>query len=88
MAKVYIERAYIEDCPPEDSNKIMFHVKQLDANGNPDHILVGEMELATALPWILMGTASNGDLLINNSAGMENNKWNHITKEIVREDTL
>lgn len=85
MAKIYIERSYIEDCPEEDNNKILFHMKQLDDNGYYDHILIGVVELDRPLPWLHMQTAENGDLLINNSAGLEDNKWNHITKEIIGE---
>lgn len=84
MAKVYIERAYIEDYEEEsESHMIVFHVKQTDAEGNVDHIFAGKVELDSNVPWIHLDTAENGDLLINNSAGMEDNKWNHITREII-----
>lgn len=85
MAKIYIERAYIESSTEEDNNQILFHVKQLDENGNIDHVFAGKVELDRNIPWIHLVTADNGDLLINNSAGMEDNKWNHITKEIIGE---
>lgn len=79
MAKIYIERAYIEDYEEEsESHMIVFHVKQGD-----DHIYVGKVELDRGIPWIHLDTAENGDLMINNSAGMEDNKWDHITKEII-----
>ena len=80
MAKIYIERAYIESSTEEDNNQILFHVKQ----GN-EHVFAGKVELDRNIPWIHLVTADNGDLLINNSAGMEDNKWNHITKEIIGE---
>lgn len=87
MAKIYIERAYIESYDVEDaenlhahSHQILIHVKE----GN-DHTLVGKVELDHEIAWIHLDTAKNGDLLINNSAGMEANKWDHITREIVRE---
>ena len=79
MAKIYIERSYIEDYDESESHQILFHVKQ----GN-EHIFAGKIELDRDIPWIHLDTAENGDLLINNSAGMEDNKWNHITAEIVR----
>ena len=79
MAKFNIERAYIESYD-EDGFDILIHIKQ----GN-DHILVGKVELVSPKPWIHLQTAKNGDLMINNSAGMEDNKWNHITREIIGE---
>jgi len=85
MAKIYIERAYIESYDKSDaenshahSHQILFHVKH-----GEDHVFAGKVELDRDIPWIHLQTAENGDLLINNSAGMEDNKWDHITKEIV-----
>jgi hypothetical protein len=80
MAKFHIERAYIESYDSEESHQILVHIKE----GN-DHILAGKVELDHDVAWIHMSTAENGDLVINNSAGMESNKWDHITREIVRE---
>jgi hypothetical protein len=80
MAKVYIERAYIEPYDEEEDHQILFHVKQ----GN-EHVFAGKVDIDAPLPWIHLETSKNGDLLINNSAGMEENKWDHITREIVRE---
>jgi len=80
MAKIYIERAYIEPYDEEENCQILFHVKQ----GN-EHVFAGKVDIDAPLPWIHLDTAENGDLLINNSAGMEENKWDHITREIVRE---
>jgi hypothetical protein len=81
MANFYIERAYIEPYnEDEESHQILFHVK----HGN-DHIFIGKIELTRDIPWILLDTAENGDLIINNSAGMEANKWDHITKYILGE---
>ena len=79
MAKIYIERAYIEDYDESESYQILFHVK----HGN-EHTFAGKVELDRDIPWIHLQTAENGDLMINNSAGMEDNKWDHITREIVR----
>ena len=61
----------------------MFHVKQTDADGKVDHIFAGKVELDRNIPWIYLETAENGDLIINNSAGMEDNKWDYITREII-----
>ena len=77
MAKFNIERAYIEPFDDDDT-EILIHIKE----GN-DHILVGKVELTHHKAWIHMSTAENGDLVINNSAGMEGNKWDHITREII-----
>ena len=91
MAKIYIERSYIESYDESDaenshahSHQILFHVKQVSDEGQVDHIFAGKVELDRDIPWIHLQTAENGDLLINNSAGMEDNKWDHITREIVR----
>ena len=81
MAKFHIERAYIEAHDEnEDNFSILIHIKD-----GSDHIFAGKVELDSPVAWIHMQTAENGDLLINNSAGMEGNKWNHITKEIIGE---
>lgn len=82
MAKIYIDRAYIEPYDEEDMD-ILIHIKQVDQNENIDHIYAGKVELTHNIAWIHMDTADNGDLVINNSAGMEGNKWDHITREII-----
>ena len=46
-------------------------------------ILLGKVELDHQLPWLYTATNDDGDLVINNSAGMEAKKWDHITKEII-----
>lgn len=81
MAKVYLERAYIEPSESDSSHKILIHA----VSESEGYILVGKVELDRDIPWIHLETDENGDLLINNSAGMENNKWNHITREIIGE---
>ena len=86
MAKIYIDRAYIEPFDDEESHQILIHIKNTDEYGNVDHIYAGKVELDKNIGWIHMETAQNGDLMINNSTNMENNKWNHITKEILKDD--
>jgi len=81
MANIYIERAYIEDNSLEDSHQILIHIKE-----NNDHILAGKVELEKDISWIHFSSDQNGDLFINNSAGMEANKWNHITYDIINND--
>lgn len=79
MAKIHIERAYIEpENKEEDNFAILIHIKS-----GVDHIYAGKVELNRPISWIHMENAENGDLLINNSAGMESKKWDHITKEII-----
>ncbi len=82
MAKIITERAYIEpmDEDDEDSFAILIHIK--DEN---NHIYAGKIELDRNIPWIYLDNLENGDLEINNSAGMENNKWDHITHYILGE---
>ena len=82
MAKIYIDRAYIEPFgeDEQESHEILIHIKE----GN-NHIYAGKVELTHNIAWLHTYTAENGDLQINNSAGMEANKWDHITHEIIRE---
>jgi hypothetical protein len=81
MAKIYTERAYIEAHDEEEDNfSILIHIKR-----DVEHIFVGKVILDHQIAWIHMQNAENGDLLINNSAGMEGKKWDHITKEIIGE---
>ena len=80
MAKIITERAYIEAAGEnnEESFAILIHIKQEN-----DHIYAGKVELDRNIPWIHLENAENGDLHINNSAGMENDKWDHITEYIL-----
>ena len=74
-----MERAYIEPHDEKENNfAILIHIK----SGN-DHIYAGKVELDHPVAWMYLNTAENGDLIINNSAGMEGKKWDHITKEII-----
>ena len=83
MAKVYIERAYIEPSEGEQPLAILLHIKQTDLNGSIDHIYVGKVELDKPIKWLYTEDRDNGDLVINNSAGMEASKWDHLTREII-----
>jgi hypothetical protein len=79
MAKVHIERAYIEaHDEKEDNFSILIHIKE-----DLDHIYAGKVELNQPKAWIHLQNAENGDLLISNSAGMEGSKWDHITRDII-----
>ena len=82
MAKIYIERSYIEPYD-EDGCDILIHIKDTDENGAIDHILAGKVEMTHKKAWIHLETTENGDLSLNYSAGMEGNKWDHITREII-----
>ena len=80
MAKIITERAYIEPFGEDetDSFAILIHIKE----GN-DHIYAGKVELDRNIPWIHLENTPDGHLELNNSAGMENNKWDHITEYIL-----
>ena len=79
MAKIHIERAYIEAHDKEVDN---FSIT-LEVKDGSDCILVGRINLDNPKPWLYTFTNEDGDLVINNSERMEGNKWDHITKEIL-----
>jgi hypothetical protein len=56
----------------------LIHIKE----GN-DHIYAGKVELDRNIPWIHLENTPDGHLELNNSAGMENNKWDYITEYIL-----
>jgi hypothetical protein len=70
-------RAYIE---PHDDNEDNFIISISEKN---EDILLSKVDLDQPLKWLYTLTNEDGDLVINNSAGMEANKWDHITKEIL-----
>jgi hypothetical protein len=74
MAKIYHEMAYIEAHEDDVDN---FSI-EITYNG----ILVGKSAVQPVI-WLWTDTNEDGDLIINNSAGMEPKKWDHITKEII-----
>jgi hypothetical protein len=80
MAKIHIERSYIEPFEENDaqSHAILIHIKDGD-----NHIYAGKVELNKNVPWIYTENAKNGDLDINYSAGMEVNIFNYIIEEII-----
>lgn len=78
MAKVYIERAYIEAHDEDIDN----HVIEITTGD----ILIGKV-YCPPKPWLYTFTNDDGDLVINNSAGMEANKWDYLTNEILGEET-
>jgi hypothetical protein len=68
-------RAYIEATGQEDLFEITLHI---------DKVLVGRVDLdRDGIPWLYTMNNEDNDLVINNSAGMEEAKWNHITNEIL-----
>ena len=81
MAKIITERAYIEPFgeDEQDNFAILIHIKEENS-----HIYAGKVELDRNIPWIYLENTPDGHLEINNSAGMENNKWDHITEYILR----
>jgi hypothetical protein len=79
MAKIRIKRAYIE---PHDKNEDNFAIT-LEIKDGKDLILVGKINLDNPKPWLYTMNNEDNDLVINNSTGMEANKWDYITKEIL-----
>ena len=68
-------RAYIEASDhDEDTGALIITVGDIN----------WRVEIRNGLPWIYMQYNEEGDLVINNSALMENDKWDHITKELLR----
>lgn len=68
-------RAYIESDEKDDNFEITLHI---------DKVLAGRVDLdRNGLPWLYTINNEDNDLVINNSAGMEEAKWNHITNEIL-----
>ena len=51
-----------------------------------ENTIVGKIDLDHQLFWLYTATNDDGDLVINNSAGMEAKKWDHITHEIIGMD--
>jgi hypothetical protein len=81
MAKIHIERAYIEPENEEhDQFAMLIHIKS-----GIDHIFAGKVDLDAPIKWLHVENAENGDLMINNSAGMEAKKWDYLTQEIIGE---
>lgn len=78
MAKIHMEHSYIEPHDDENNN----HVIQITIKRGKEEILAGEVECPPK-PWIYLDWNEEGDLILNNSEGMEANKWDHITKELI-----
>lgn len=76
MAKINIERAYIEPHSDDEDNWSI----EISCND----ILVAKSPVKPA-KWLYTITNDDGDLVINNSAGMEGNKWDYLTREIIGE---
>jgi len=68
-------KAYIEAHDEEEDNfSILIHI---------DNILCGKVPLDNPKPWLYTLNNEDNDLVINNSAGMEAKKWDHITEQII-----
>lgn len=74
MAKINIERAYIEPHSNDEDNWSI----EISCND----ILVAKSPVSPA-KWLYTISNDDGDLVINNSAGMEGSKWDHLTREII-----
>ena len=73
-------RAYIE---PHDENINQYEIIVEIKNGK-NLILAGKVECAPRF-WLYTHVNEENDLVINYSAGMEANKWDYLTKEIIGE---
>jgi hypothetical protein len=80
MAKFNIIRAYIDAEDGNDNHNIEIYVKE-----RKKMILVGKSK-CTPRKWLYTLENEDGDLVINNSAGMEEDKWDHLVKEIIGEE--
>ena len=69
-------KAYIESYDEDNDQNLAIEI-------HVDKILIGRVELDQPIKWLYTINNEDGDLVINNSAGMEANKWEHITKEIL-----
>jgi hypothetical protein len=67
-------RAYIESDSRYDHKAITVHL------GTE----IWRVEIKDGLPWLYTQYNEEGDLVINNSALMEDTKWDHISKELLR----
>jgi len=73
-------RAYIETSEEDDEWAITVSIK-----ANKTEILAGKVEM-NPRPWIYLDYNEDNDLIINNSPGMEVNKWDHIINETLGEE--
>lgn len=80
MAKFEIIRAYIDAEDDVDNHNIEIYIKE----GKKD-ILVAKSP-CTPRKWLYTVDNEDGDLVINNSAGMEGSKWDHLLREIIGEE--
>lgn len=79
MAKISIERAYIE---AHDENADNFAIEI-----TCEDILVGKVNISKPKRWLYTIENEEGDLVINNSRRMEAKKWDYLTQEIIGEET-
>lgn len=85
LAKIYIERAYIEPFDGEEPN-ILFHVKQIDDNGYITETYAGKVELDRFIPYTYMEDHENGDLEVITSGGRKP-EINHIIGDILYDES-
>lgn len=79
MAKVYVERAYIEPYDEEnESHQILIHIKD-----NNDHILAGVVQLTKNINWLYTQSSENGDLEVLYSPEIETRIMDYLVEEII-----
>ena len=77
MAKIWLERSYIDVSSDEDNYDIEILIKD-----GSKYILAGRVEMSPR-SWVYLDYNEEGDLIINNSPSMEHNKWDHIIPELL-----
>ena len=83
MTKISTIRAYIEPFDEDNDDwSVTVHIKE-----NKKEVLAGKVEMKPR-SWIYLDYNEEGDLIMNNSASMEDNKWDHITEELLREEDI
>ena len=83
MAKIWMERCYI-DISDEDTDtySVEIHIKE-----GKSEILAGRVNMGPR-PWVYIDYNEDGDLILNHSPGMDGNKWDHITREILDQEII
>jgi hypothetical protein len=78
MAKIYIERSYIDISDPDDDQYLV----ELYIKEGKSEVLAGRVDIGPR-SWIYIDYNEDKDLILNHSPGMDGNKWDHITREIL-----
>jgi hypothetical protein len=83
MAKIWMERSYI-DVSDNDTDQ---HLVEIYIKEGKTEILAGRVDIGPR-PWLYIDYNEDGDLILNHSPGMDGNKWDHITRELLQEEEV